>query len=72
MRFIRKIRECAGYEQASSYSNYLKEDLRLFWQQISKEKTESLLKKRLEQADNSGVKHVKQIANTIRLYQWGI
>lgn len=51
---------------------YLKEDLRLFWQQTSKEKAESFLKKWLEQADDSGVRHVKQIAKTIRLYQWGI
>lgn len=33
---------------------YLKEDLRLFWQQTSKEKAELFLKKWLEQADGSG------------------
>ena len=51
---------------------YLKEDLRLSWQQGSKEKAELFLKKWLEQADDSGVRHIKQIAKTIRLYQWGI
>lgn len=30
------------------------------------------MKKWLEQADDSGVRYAKQIAKTIRLYQWGI
>ena len=34
--------------------------------------SDEVRKKWLEQGDDSGVKHVKQIANAIRLYQWGI
>ena len=51
---------------------YLKEELRLLWQQTSKEKAESFLKEWFKRADESGVKHLKQMARTIKTYQWGI
>jgi transposase len=51
---------------------YLKESLREIWTQINKEKAEEVLLDWVQQAQDSGIKQLKTMANTIMAYKTGI
>jgi transposase len=51
---------------------YLKESLREIWTQINKEEAEKVLLDWVQQAQDSGVKQLKTMANTIMAYKTGI
>lgn len=51
---------------------YLKEDLREFWDQVSKRNAKRFLDGWIARAEASGIRMLKQFANTLRLHQKGL
>lgn len=66
---LRKALE-VNADLATSY--YLKEELRSVWNQEGKEQAKSILLNWINKASESGIKHLKKLADTVELHSDGI
>ena len=68
----RRLREALKLNESLATAYYLKEDLRLLWDQPSKRTAGRFLDDWIRQADASGIKVLKTFARTLATYRSGI
>lgn len=67
-----RLRKALSVNAELSTSYYLKEDLRRVWSQADKESAKAILHNWIMEAKESGVRHMKNLADTIELHSDGI
>jgi transposase len=67
-----RLREALDLNAPLAAAYYLKEDLRQLWRQPTKERAHAFLEGWLERAWATGIKQLRQMANTLSLYREGV
>jgi transposase len=67
-----RLREALRLNQPLATAYYLKEELHEIWEQDDQETAQALLMDWIAYAESTGIRMLKQFANTLRFHAWGI
>lgn len=67
-----RLKEALELNAPLAAAYYLKEDLRRFWNQPTKEDAARLLEDWIERARATGIKQLRQMANTVSIHRQGL
>lgn len=67
-----RLKEALAYNQPLATAYYLKEELRLLWDQADEESGSNYLKSWIAKAEASGIEHLVKMADSLRRHEYGI